>query len=894
MAAPLPDTDGDLVLLALEGRQDAFSALYERYFPAVFDFLTRLLRNREEAADVAQDTFIKALEQLGSLKNPERFKSWLFTIAHRRGLNRIRSSKRTTAVGAVDDDERATMAVADADPAADPEQMAAIQQAADIVWEAAALLDPRTYTVMDLHVRQGLDSAEIAEVMGVTKGNAYTMVSRMKQSFSNTLATYLLVRKGRQDCDDLAGIVEPDVTKMTPELRRKADRHVAKCSVCSENKAIYIEPVKLFAALMLVPVPAGLKASIWGAITAAGAAGAGTATAATSSSEATESSSTGSSVAGISPTTLIAAAAIVALLLAAFIGANVFGNGPEAKDIVAAPELIDGIVEDAELTSQDQPVALGSPATSSGGTTGATSTTSADTSTPGTSTTVVDLDELPPPGDASSAALVVVNDTVSGDEDTTFTVDVAANDAGPIDRDSLAIVASPSNGSARTSNGVIAYTPRPDFAGSDQLTYSIADTTGRTERGVVTVTVRQVNDEPVVPGPGVLSLDEDASVTFKPLQGAVDIEGDTLTVAGYDTVSTAGGTVSAGGTRYTPPSDFSGADSFSYTVSDGQARVDVTVAVTVAPLPDPPTGPSGGVTVTVTEDAGGSFDVLAGWTDPDGDPLTVIPGTFTTTKGGKVVIAADGTATYTPPEDFSGTDSFSYTVTDGENSTTATATITVTGTNDAPSVQGATLVLDANAAPGTVVGTVVATDPDAGDTLTFAITAGNTGGQLRINSAGSISLNALTNASAFPLTLTVEVTDAGGLSDTATVRVELVDSAGPSVTNFAASPTTIRSYAAPGVACPTGNSNSTISAKVTDPVGVASVSFSYQGTVAGLPFNGTIPTTYSGTTATGNFAVVIGGLPFSQANFNMTVTATDNEGNTTVVGGVTVTVLPCT
>jgi len=220
MANPLPDSDGDLVLLALEGRQDAFSALYERYFPGIFDFLTRLLRSRDEAADVAQDTFIKALEQLHTLKNPSRFKSWLFTIAHRRGLNRIRSSKRTVAMG-VDDDERASLAVADPDPSANPEEMASIQEAADIVWEAAAGLDPRTYAVMDLHVRQGLDSAEIAEVMGVTKGNAYTMVSRMKQSFSNTLATYLLVRKGRQDCDDLAGIVEPDVSKMTPELRRR-------------------------------------------------------------------------------------------------------------------------------------------------------------------------------------------------------------------------------------------------------------------------------------------------------------------------------------------------------------------------------------------------------------------------------------------------------------------------------------------------------------------------------------------------------------------------------------------------------------------------------------------------------------------------------------------------
>ncbi len=158
------------------------------------------------------------------------------------------------------------MAIADPDPTIDPEQMAASQEAADIVWEAAAGLDERTYTVMDLHVRHGLESAEIAEVLGVTTGNAYTMVSRMKQRFTDALGTYLLVRTARRGCPVLAGIVGEDVRELTPEIRRVADRHIAACDACTANRIAYLDPVKIFAGLLAVPIPLALKPAIWGTV----------------------------------------------------------------------------------------------------------------------------------------------------------------------------------------------------------------------------------------------------------------------------------------------------------------------------------------------------------------------------------------------------------------------------------------------------------------------------------------------------------------------------------------------------------------------------------------------------------------------------------------------------
>jgi VCBS repeat-containing protein len=110
-------------------------------------------------------------------------------------------------------------------------------------------------------------------------------------------------------------------------------------------------------------------------------------------------------------------------------------------------------------------------------------------------------------------------------------------------------------------------------------------------------------------------------------------------------------------------------------------------------------------------------------------------------------------------------------------SDTATITINLTDANDAPTIANQTFQVAENSANATVVGTVQASDQNAGDTFTYAITAGNTGGAFAINPntgqltvANNAALNFEATAS-FPLTVTV--TDAGSLSRSATITVNL-------------------------------------------------------------------------------------------------------------------------
>ena len=114
--------------------------------------------------------------------------------------------------------------------------------------------------------------------------------------------------------------------------------------------------------------------------------------------------------------------------------------------------------------------------------------------------------------------------------------------------------------------------------------------------------------------------------------------------------------------------NFHGSDSFTYTVTDGRGGQDTaTVSITVNAVNDSPvavadsysTDPDTPLSVPAT-------GVLANDSDADGDSFSAVPiGNGATANGGTVTLNSDGSFTYTPPAGFTGTDSFSYTITDG-------------------------------------------------------------------------------------------------------------------------------------------------------------------------------------------------------------------------------------
>lgn len=171
------------------------------------------------------------------------------------------------------------------------------------------------------------------------------------------------------------------------------------------------------------------------------------------------------------------------------------------------------------------------------------------------------------------------------------------------------------------------------------------------------------------------------------------------------------------------------------------------------------------------EDTPVTLSVLGNDTDPNGDPLSIL-GT-PTAGNGTVVVNPDGTITYTPAPDFTGTDTITYTVTDPDgNQATTTVTVTVTPENDAPDA-----VDDARSTPYQTAITipVLTNDTDIdGDALTVASVGTSPDGTVVLNADGTVTFTP--NPGFYgETTFTYTVRDPSGLTDTATVTVTVVE-----------------------------------------------------------------------------------------------------------------------
>jgi hypothetical protein len=282
------------------------------------------------------------------------------------------------------------------------------------------------------------------------------------------------------------------------------------------------------------------------------------------------------------------------------------------------------------------------------------------------------------------------------------------------------------------------YTPPadPNFFGTVTFQYTINDTYDPSQdsplgqpdadsTATVTVTIAGVNDQPVANPDSGFTTAEDTTLTTSIGQSVLnndtdpdnqfDTDGDgnvnvtnTLTaqlVAG--SLSPAGGslTLNPNGTfSYTPPTNYNGPVTFQYQVNDGQGQgnslsAPATVSITVTPVNDKPVGSPDTYSVaedgTLTADGVGAnpAGVLANDNDGDpeapADPLTaVLVAGSLSNPGQAFTFNSDGTFSYVPTANFSGTVTFQYRADDGAASNNlsdpVTVTITVTPVNDAP------------------------------------------------------------------------------------------------------------------------------------------------------------------------------------------------------------------
>ncbi len=279
---------------------------------------------------------------------------------------------------------------------------------------------------------------------------------------------------------------------------------------------------------------------------------------------------------------------------------------------------------------------------------------------------------------AVNDAPVALDDTARTAEDEAVSISVLSNDAD-IENDSLSLTAvSPAqNGRPSISGQQVVYSPSLNFAGTDNFTYRVSDGS-LSDTALVTITIRAVNDAPVARD-DTASTNEDEAVSISVLSNDVDIEDDSLSLTAVSPAQNGRTGISGQQVVYSPSLNFEGTDSFTYRVSDGSLSDTALVTITIRAVNDAPVARDD--TASTNEDEAVSISVLSNDVDIEDDSLSLTA--VSPAQNGRTSISGQQVV-YSPSLNFEGTDSFTYSVSDGSLSDTALVTITIRAVNDAP------------------------------------------------------------------------------------------------------------------------------------------------------------------------------------------------------------------
>ncbi|WP_353176145.1 midcut-by-XrtH protein [Delftia acidovorans] len=332
-------------------------------------------------------------------------------------------------------------------------------------------------------------------------------------------------------------------------------------------------------------------------------------------------------------------------------------------------------------------------------------------------------------------------------------------------------------------NGAFTFQADAGYSGSYPLVIGYATQTGASS----TLSI-SVNRAPVAHS-DTAATSAATPVTIAVRSNDTDADGDSLTVTGVSQGAQGSVVIDAitGNPVYAPNSGFSGNDSFTYTISDGNggsATASVTVTVQAAPAGNqPPVAVADSISVaegsTATVLVGGSPSLLANDTDPDGNPLVAV--LVTAPAHGTLTLNANGTFSYTHNGSETTSDSFTYRASDGQAmGNIATVSITVTPVNDAPVAVADQLMVATDIPLSISFATLLANDTDAdGDSLTITLAHSPVNGSLALQAGGVL----FTPAAGYegPASFLYDVSDGRGGTSIGTVNLSVGAASAPSV-----------------------------------------------------------------------------------------------------------------
>jgi RNA polymerase sigma factor (sigma-70 family) len=224
--------------------------IYDGYADRLFDYCHALLRDRDAAAGALHDALIVAQEHIGGLREPDRFRSWLYAIVRNECLRRLYDPNRPAERNEAPEVE---------DSFIDVDERARLQETRQLVHSALSGLNGRQREATDLALRHDLDVQELGGVLGMTAQQAAELAGSARAMLDDALAAAIIARSGRGECPSVAALVDTWEWPLTPAVCRKLIRHIETCPICGERRKRKVSTTRLLQVLPIAALPPELR-----------------------------------------------------------------------------------------------------------------------------------------------------------------------------------------------------------------------------------------------------------------------------------------------------------------------------------------------------------------------------------------------------------------------------------------------------------------------------------------------------------------------------------------------------------------------------------------------------------------------------------------------------------
>jgi len=228
--------DREVVASIVAGDPDGLATAYDWYADSLYKYCRTMLRDPADAADAVQDTFVIAAGRISGLRDPRRLRAWLYVVARNECLRIMRARKGTSALDEALDvtSESAWVSL----EAGNADLRALFEAAKDG-------LNPGEREVIELQLRAGLEPAEVADVLGVSRSHGNALMSHAREQLEACLGVLLVSRAGRDQCGELGSMLRGWDERLTVVLRKRLHRHIEHCGTCAAARERLLGPAML-------------------------------------------------------------------------------------------------------------------------------------------------------------------------------------------------------------------------------------------------------------------------------------------------------------------------------------------------------------------------------------------------------------------------------------------------------------------------------------------------------------------------------------------------------------------------------------------------------------------------------------------------------------------------